>query len=73
MYKEIKPPCYGCTKRHTGCHGKCSEYSDWNNQRQKMLEERKKSQDIERKLDDSEIRRNIQIKHARKNRRRFGK
>lgn len=22
----MKFSCYGCTKRHIGCHGKCEEY-----------------------------------------------
>lgn len=76
MYKETEPPCFGCTKRHAGCHAKCSGYLDWNEERQKMLEENRKAQDIERKLDDAEIQRHLKIsnhRHHKKNKRSFGK
>lgn len=24
-----KPPCYKCTEREPGCHGKCERYQEW--------------------------------------------
>jgi hypothetical protein len=24
-----KPPCYKCTEREPGCHGKCDKYKEW--------------------------------------------
>lgn len=73
MYKETKPPCYKCGKRHSNCHSTCPEYCDWQKERQEMLEERRKAQDLSRKLTDAEIQRHLKIKHKKKNKRSFGK
>ena len=24
-----KPPCKGCSDRHTACHDKCAKYKEW--------------------------------------------
>lgn len=24
-----KPPCYKCTEREPGCHGRCDKYKEW--------------------------------------------
>lgn len=73
MYKETKPPCYGCTKRHVGCHAKCSGYLDWNEERQQRMKEHQKTLEVERNLRDAEIKRHIKIKQSRKNKRSFGR
>lgn len=74
MYKETKPPCYGCTppKRHSTCHSECEDYIDWKNERQAGLEEVRKAQDIDCKLKDAEIKRHTRIKQRKKNKRSFG-
>lgn len=26
---KTKPPCYECSERGPGCHGKCEKYQEW--------------------------------------------
>lgn len=33
--ETTKCPCKGCDKRHVGCHGRCSDYSEWSKLREK--------------------------------------
>lgn len=73
MYKETKPPCYQCPKRHPWCHSTCPDYLDWQRERQDMLDERRKMQDIVRQLNETEVNRNRKIKGKKKNKRSFGR
>ena len=33
----MTPPCYGCDKRHVGCHGGCAEYKAYKDARGEIL------------------------------------
>ena len=33
----MTPPCYGCDKRHVGCHGGCAEYAAYKSARADIL------------------------------------
>ena len=37
-------PCYGCSKRHIGCHGSCDDYKKWtiHNEKIKAIEKRER-------------------------------
>ena len=30
-------PCYGCSKRHIGCHGSCDDYKKWTIHNEKIM------------------------------------
>lgn len=30
---KLNSPCLNCENREPGCHGKCREYNDWQNER----------------------------------------
>lgn len=42
-------PCRHCVapKRHSGCHAKCPDYTEWNEEHQKELEAFRKARDEE--------------------------
>lgn len=73
MYKETKPPCYGCTKRNSHCHSTCPDYLSWKEERQDMLKEHRKAMDVERNLRGAEIEKYCKIRQAKKNKRSFGR
>lgn len=75
MLKDTPAPCYGCTKRHMGCHAKCPDYADWDKEHKAFLEEKRKLQETAYKLKDTEIQRRFKIKrkNTRRNKRSFGR
>lgn len=42
----IKAPCHNCDKRKLGCHSCCEEYISFRNNRDKLLLNRKKENEI---------------------------
>lgn len=72
MCKYQKSPCYVCDKRTPTCHGYCKDYISWNRDRQIMLEEKRKKDNIQSQLNDTEFHRYYEIRRRRgklKNRR----
>ena len=35
-------PCYGCKDRCVGCHSECESYSEYSDERKRMLKEKEK-------------------------------
>ena len=35
-----KAPCKDCHKRYLGCHSECTDYIEYNNKQQKIMDER---------------------------------
>lgn len=73
MRKDTTTPCFGCTKRQAGCHAKCPDYLDWDNNHKTFLEEKRRAYETDRQLTDTEIKRYIKTKYTKKNKRRFGR
>ena len=42
-------PCKGCHDRHEACHGSCEQYEIWKKEVNRVNEERKKYQRLEKK------------------------
>lgn len=38
MIADKKGVCFGCEKRHVGCHSECEEYKEWLEDWQKQRE-----------------------------------
>lgn len=40
------PPCYNCEKRYLGCHDYCNKYQEFRQNRNQLLEEQRKRNDL---------------------------
>lgn len=40
-------PCYGCGKRHSGCHGSCAAYISWSTTREARRKELRMASDAD--------------------------
>ena len=50
--REENAPCYGCPKRHPGCHSYCEEYGTWNAAHIQARDERYAARLAERAVTD---------------------
>lgn len=53
MAKLIDAPCYGCDRRHVGCHGDCLSYAAYNTRREAIRAERLREWDMENNINES--------------------
>lgn len=45
-------PCYGCGNHSEGCHSNCEKYISWKEERQKILDKKSESHNIQYALSD---------------------
>ena len=53
MGKEV--PCYGCEKRHSGCHSECESYKEYHDKRTAKCELLSKKRAEEAMITDTRI------------------
>ena len=51
----MKCPCRYCEKRHIGCHAKCSDYQEWNNENERLRNKHREERHIDNLLKEEKV------------------